>query len=131
MMQQQIVQQLKQMTANLGLPAMTGEQQAAYDNLMKKYMDKAVSLYPVDEMISDMSALYQKHMSREDVDAFIAFYGSPAGQHLLEAQPAIMKEYMPIVMSRMQERSKALTDEMTKDIQDFAKSAGAGGTGTK
>jgi hypothetical protein len=29
----------------------------------------------------------------------------------------MMKEYMPLVMSRMQERGKALNEEMMKDMQ--------------
>jgi hypothetical protein len=55
------------------------------------------------------------------VDAFIAFYATPAGQHLLDAQPAIMQEYMPLVMSRMQVRSKALSEEMMKEVGDILK----------
>ena len=34
---------------------------------------------------------------------------SPAGQHLLDAQPKIAQEYMPLVMQRTQERTKTLT----------------------
>jgi hypothetical protein len=85
---------------------------------MKKYMEKAMSLYPADERIADLSGIYQRHLSREDVESVIAFYSSPAGQHMLELSPAVMKEYVPLVMSRMQERSKALTDEMKKDMKD-------------
>jgi hypothetical protein len=73
-------------------------------------------------MLEDMSGLYQRHLSGSDVDAFIAFYASPAGQHLLDAQPAIMQEYMPLVMSRMQQRSKALNDELMKEIDEIVKS---------
>ena len=57
------------------------------------------------------------------MDAFIAFYQSPAGQHLLDAQPAIMQEYMPLVMNRMKERSKALTDDLMKDMAEFSAAA--------
>jgi hypothetical protein len=84
-------------------------------------MQKAFSLYPVSEMLDDMSGLYQRHLTRSDVDAFIAFYASPAGQHLLDAQPAIMQEYMPLVISRMQERSKTLNEEFVKEMAEIAK----------
>jgi hypothetical protein len=56
------------------------------------------------------------------VDALIAFYSSPAGQHLLDAQPIIMKEYMPMVMKRTQERSAALIEGLTNDLEQLAKS---------
>ena len=116
MMQQQISQQMKSMTTSMPGGSMTPEQQAAFDKLMKKYMEKAMSLYPADEMIADMSSIYQRHLSKEDVDTMIAFYVSPAGQHLLELTPVAMKEYIPLVMGKMQERTKALTDEMKKDM---------------
>jgi hypothetical protein len=50
------------------------------------------------------------------VDAYIAFYGSPAGQHLLNLTPVMMQEYMPMAMKRVQETTKTLTDDMTKEM---------------
>ncbi len=63
---------------------------------MGKYIQKAMTIYSAEDMIEDMTAVYQRHLTGADVDAMIAFYSSPAGQHLLDAQPSIMKEYMPI-----------------------------------
>jgi uncharacterized protein len=97
----------------------TTEQQEQLDRLMHKYMEKAVNLYPIDEMLADMTGLYQRYLTREDVDAMLAFYSSTAGRHLLDAQPKIAREYMPLVMSRMTERSKALTAEMMKDMAEL------------
>jgi uncharacterized protein len=109
----QVREQLRTMSADSKL---TQDQRAAMDRLLHKYVDKAESLYPVDEMIDDASGLYGKYLSREDVDALIAFYSSAAGQHLLDAQPKIAQEYMPLVMRRTQERTKTLTAEMMKDL---------------
>ena len=122
MVQQQMNMQMKEVLRQTpGAKQLTPQQQAALDDLMKKYMEKAQALYPADEMIADAATVYQHHMSRSDVDAYIAFYGSPAGQHLLDAQPAIMKEYMPLVMDRYQSRSKDLYADLAKDMQDFIK----------
>lgn len=119
MVQQQVQAQMHEMASKMpGRKPITSEQQAAIDKMMNKYMEKALNLYPIDEMIDDMTGLYQRHLSHSDVDAFIAFYSSSAGQHLLDQQPAIMQEYMPIAMKRIQERSKALTDDMAKDMQE-------------
>lgn len=123
MVQQQVKAQMQGMAAKL--PAgkqLTPEQQAAVDKLMDKYMKAALDLYPADEMLNDLTILYQRHLSRTDVDAFIVFYESAPGQHLLDAQPAIMREYMPIVMNRVRERSKTLNVEMTRDMQEMIKS---------
>jgi hypothetical protein len=42
--------------------------------------------------------------------------------------PVIMQEYMPVVMQRVQERSKALTAGMSKDITDVLKSSAPAAT---
>jgi hypothetical protein len=73
-------------------------------------------------MIADMSGIYQKYLTRSDVEGIIAFYGSPAGQHMLDMQPMIMKESMTIAMQRVQDRIKPLIDGMTKEMEDVVKS---------
>lgn len=121
--QQQVHEQMSQMAASVpGGKQLSPEQQTAFDKLMDKYMHKASTLYPADEMIEDAMTVYQRHMSRADVDAYIAFYSSAPGQHLLDAQPVIMKEYMPVVSDKVQERTKQLYAEMAQDLQDFMKS---------
>jgi len=121
MIQQQIQMQFKEATSSLGGEPLTPDQQAQLDSLMHKYLEKAVNVVSIDEMLADMTTVYERHVSRSDVDAYIAFYQSPAGQHLLDAQPVIMQEYMPLAMSRMKDRSKALTDQMIADIGAFTK----------
>jgi uncharacterized protein len=137
MVEQQVREQMKEMlSATPGGSQLTPAQQAAFEKLMDKYLERARNLYPANEMIDDMATLYQRHLSRTDVDAYIAFYRSPPGQHLLDAQPVIMREYAPVVMSRYQERSKQLYADMENDVQEFIKSefppaAGSGPAGSQ
>lgn len=120
--QQQVHEQMEEMQAAIpNGKQLSPDQQAAFDKLTEKYLQKATTLYPADEMIEDAMTVYQHHMSRTDVDAYIAFYSSQPGQHLLDAQPVIMKEYMPVVTGKVQERTKMLYAEMAKDMQDFIK----------
>jgi hypothetical protein len=129
MIQQQVRQQEKEIAESQPESArMTPEQQAALDKVTDRYLEKAMNLYPVDEMLDDMAAIYQRHFTREDVDVYIAFYSTPAGKHLLQMTPVIMQEYMPVVMQRVQERSKALTAGMSKDITDVLKSSAPAAT---
>jgi hypothetical protein len=88
------------------------------------FMEKVKNVFSIDEMLEDMTTIYQRHFTRNDVDALIAFYSSPAGQHLLNEQPAIMREYMPVVMKRIGERTEQLNEQMTKDMEEAIKSAG-------
>jgi len=101
-----------------GDPTLTPEQKAAVDKVTAKYMDAAFKLYPMDEMVDDLVVVYQRHLTKEDVDAITAFYKSPAGQHLLDNQPAMMKEMMPATMKKMQERAQGLTAQYSKDLKE-------------
>jgi len=118
MIKQQFQTQLKQISSTLppGKRVMP-QDQAALEKVMDKYMQKAIELYPVDEMLENAVPIYQRHISHDDADALIAFYSSPPGQHLLDQQPAIMQEYMQVVMTHMQDRTRRLTDEMTAEMQ--------------
>jgi hypothetical protein len=51
---------------------------------------------PVDEMIDAMVPIYQKHLSKEDLQAILTFYSSPVGQKLQREQPAMMQEGMQV-----------------------------------
>ncbi|HMG87411.1 MAG TPA: DUF2059 domain-containing protein [Terracidiphilus sp.] len=120
MVSQQIRGAMKQTEADL--PAgtkLTPEQHQQMQDVMSKYVGKAMDLYPADEMMADMTTIYQQHLSKDDVDGLIAFYSSPAGQHLLNAQPVIAKEYMPMVMEKVTERSQAMTKEMMKEMAEI------------
>lgn len=123
MVESQLKEQMQAMGAVSPGTKATPSQRAELDRLLRKYVERAVDLYPVDEMITDMTGLYQEHLTRDDVDAMIAFYASPAGQHLLDAQPKIAQEYMPLVMRRTAERSKTLTAEMMKDMAALKQSS--------
>jgi hypothetical protein len=124
MIQGQVAAQTRQLASGLpGGRQPTPEEQKRLEAVQQKYMKLALEVYPVDAMIDDVSEIYRRHMSRSDVDAFIAFYSSPPGQHLLDEQPAIMKEYMPLAMKRVSERSKQLTDEMIKEMRPITQSS--------
>lgn len=119
---QQVHQQMAEMAAAIpGGKQLSPQQQEALDKLTDKYMEKAANLYPAAEMIDDAMTIYQRHMSRSDVDAYITFYSSTPGQHLLDAQPVIMKEYMPVVTDKVEARTKQLYTEMALDMQNFIK----------
>jgi hypothetical protein len=115
LMKQQFQNQVTLKTQNRP-GALTPEQQAALAALMSKYEQKALTVYSTDEMIADMSPIYQRHMTQTDVEAYIAFYSSPAGQRMVGLQPVVEKELMPVLMRQILAAQKELTDEMKKDI---------------
>jgi len=119
---QQFQEQVTLKTANRP-GALTPEQQAALTTLMNRYIQKALTLYSTEDMIADLSPIYQRHMTRKDVDAYIAFYSSPAGQRMVDLHPVIEKEYFPLIMRHIAAAQKELTDEMKKEIDACINSA--------
>lgn len=125
MIREQLNEQANEIMPHLpGNNKFTPEQERAVRGLLDKYNQKALHIYTPDEMMSDMTAVYQRHFTRDDVETFITFYTSPAGRHLLDAQPQIMKEYMPMAMQRVQERSAALAEEERREMNALIKSFG-------
>lgn len=120
LMHQQFDAQLKRMQKDHPeIASQTESQQQA--STVNKYMERVIGLYTSDEMMADMASIYQKHLTRSDVDGIIEFYSSPAGQHMLDMLPVIIQEYMPLAMQRTQEKIKLITDEMTKEMEAIAK----------
>jgi hypothetical protein len=126
MVQGQLRQQLRETVGDN--TKLSPDQRAAVEKLINNYIERSVNVYSIDEMLGDMTTIYQRYLTREDVDGMIAFYTSPAGQHLLNAQPKIAKDYMPVVMQRAQERSRALTTEMMKDLAAIKQQSAPSGT---
>ncbi len=119
---QQMDAQMKEASAKTGAQ-LTPEQQEAVRKVTGKFMEKAMHILTVDDMIDDMTAIYQRHFTKADIAAATDFYSSPAGQHMLAEQPAIMKEYMPVVMKRVNERMQSLFDEMKSDMEEALQEA--------
>jgi uncharacterized protein len=78
---------------------------------------------PVDGMLDDMVPVYQRHLTRSDVDAMSAFYSSPTGQKLLREMPAMTNESMQAAYPRIQalmdkvvERAKAMSKENEQKV---------------
>jgi len=119
MVQQQIQSAMKQTEESIPAGSKpTTEQREKMQAIMSRYVSKSMDLYPTDEMLTDMTAIYQKHLSKDDVEGLITFYGSPTGQHLLDAQPVIAQEYMPMVMGKVTQRSQVMMKEMMKEMAD-------------
>jgi uncharacterized protein len=81
-----------------------------FEARMNKMMDDMFKDLSVDELIDAMIPAYQKHLTRADVDAPIAFYSSPAGQKYRKKLPAIQADSM--------QSASGVTHNMTAKMQD-------------
>lgn len=86
------------------IPAPTPDQLKAINDIV----DQAFAEISMDDMIRDIVPIYQKHLTRSDVSALIAFYSSPVGQKLRREQGAMMRESMQATSAGQQQKMEAL-----------------------
>jgi hypothetical protein len=112
------------------MATLTAAQKAQVDALNKKYQDKAEDIFSVSEMMEDLTKIYMKHLNSVDAESLITFYSSESAQHLLDAQPEILKEYIPLMTARIAQKSETLHAEHKKEL-DALLASFKGGAGKK
>jgi len=98
------------------VPDATSEQLAKVD----KFAEDLFKGMPVDEMIDAMIPIYQKHLTKEDLDGILAFYASPIGQKLQREQPAMTQESMQVGGEIGRRRIGAMIQQMDEFIGKMA-----------
>src|SRR5450432_1359553 len=113
-----MAQQQKMMreTIKQRVPEITEEQLAKIEAMTKD----AVKDLPLEGMLEDSMPVYQKHLTKGDVDAMSRFYATPTGQKLLREQPAIAGESMQAMSPRMQKAMGAMMDRITATAKEEA-----------
>jgi uncharacterized protein len=62
----------------------------------------------LDDLFQDVVPVYQRHLSRADVEAAIAFYSSAAGKKIMREQPAMIRESMDATRAGQQKKMELL-----------------------
>lgn len=92
-----------------------------------KHLDDMWNNMPWDEMMQAMMPVYQKHFTKGDIAALLAFYNSLTGQKMLQELPAIMGEsmeaMMPIMERYMESVKKQINDEFAEALKRSDKKA--------
>lgn len=70
-----------------------------------------------DDLITDVVPVYQKHLTRSDVQTMIAFYSSPAGKKIMREQPAMIKESMQATAAGKQKKMEVLLARLDLRVQ--------------
>jgi hypothetical protein len=64
-----------------------------------------------------MVPVYQKHLTKGDVDALVAFYSSPTGKKFLIEMPAITSESMQAITPLVQKTMGDASDRLAKEVE--------------
>ena len=74
-------------------------------------------------MLDAFIPVYQKHLTKGDVDALVVFYGSPTGQKVLKEMPAMMGEGTLATMPMMRKHIEAMQQRMQLEVAEMLKEA--------
>jgi len=112
----QVLQQMKSMNheqIKKHDPQVTDEEIAKLDAMSDQYLKDI----PIDGMLDDMVPVYQKHLTKADVDAMVGFYSSPTGQKILTEMPAMTAEGLQAMQPRMRKMMEEASEKMEKMTQ--------------
>ncbi len=121
-MQNAILEQYKPMIEKMSgdvLNRMTPRQRQRFNDIVSDMMADSLKAYPPEDMLRDMVPIYQKYLDKSDVEAMIAFYSTPTGQKLLDNQPKIAREFMAVLVPKMQERMQESMQKMQDRVRDL------------
>jgi hypothetical protein len=96
------------------IPNITEEKLASYDSVI----DENMRDLPLDDIISDMVPIYQKHLSNADVNTMVAFYSSPTGQKVLNQMPEMTTEAMQAASGRIEQHQRETMDKLEKMLKE-------------
>jgi len=106
-----------------------------YETKLNKMMQDMFKEMPWEEMMQAMVPAYQKHFTKGDMDALIAFYSTPTGQKVLHEMPGLMADSMQVVMPFMQQQIEKMTgrlqEEETAMLKDAEKAPPSSGAARK
>lgn len=91
-----------------------------------KSIDEMLKNFPVDEMLDAMIPIYQKHLTKSDIDGLVAFYSSPTGQKIIKELPAITAESMQASSGIAQKMAARMMQRVQDDVAQLQKSGDGG-----
>ena len=92
-----------------------------FESRVMKTVDEIWKNAPMDDMLQAMVPSYQKHFTKGDLDAMIAFTSSPTGQKVLRELPAVMAEGMQAMQPILQKQMEATRRRIEQEADAAAK----------
>ena len=71
--------------------------------------------------MQSMVPVYQKHLTKGDIDSIVGFYSTPTGQKVLREMPAMMAEAMQAMMPLIRSHMDAMKEHMQREVAQMMK----------
>src|SRR6185312_4518767 len=90
--------------------------------IIDSMFDDSFKTINIDELLSLMVDIYQRHLTQADVDGIAAFYEGPVGQKYLTEQPAMIQESMQVSQQYALTKTQAASAMMQQKMREFIES---------
>jgi hypothetical protein len=94
-------------------------------NKLNLLVDTAFEDIQLEDFIDVMIPVYQRHLSKSDIEEMIRFYSGPTGQKLLREQPQMMQESMQAAQKVQQAKMDSMMDRIERKMKVSDDDAGA------
>lgn len=101
-----------------------------FEAKMDDMIDQTFDNMPIDDLLQVTIPVYQKHFTKGDMDALVAFYTSPTGQKMVKELPEITAESMQASSGIIQKMMAQTTQRIQEQIAQAQKQS-AGSTKDK
>ena len=108
-----IQQSLSQATSRLGAN-LSDEDKAALMAMQSKTMDQTFSAITSPEMRSAMAKIYSEVFNKDELNYMASFYGTPAGQAMVDKTPEVQQKMMGVMMPMIMKNSQAAQKDMAE-----------------
>jgi uncharacterized protein len=105
------------------MPDITPAQKKQFEEMIDDVMQTALGPAAMKEMLEATIPVYQKHLTKADLDAMIGFYSSPTGQKILQEQPAMVQESMEASAGIQQRIARSMFQKIDERIAKMAEAA--------
>jgi len=94
---------------------------ADFESRTDKMMDDMIKNFPTDDLLAAMEPVYEKHLTKGEVDALVAFYSTPTGQKILNDLPAMTSEAMQAGVGVAQKMMAKMTQRVQDEVAQMQK----------
>jgi hypothetical protein len=102
------------------MPNITAEQKKQFTDMVEDVMRQSLGTQATQEMLAATIPVYQRHLTKGDLDAMVAFYSSPVGQKILHEQPAMVQESMEASAGIQQRIARAMFQKIDERVAKMA-----------
>jgi hypothetical protein len=102
------------------MPDATPELKKQFREMLDEVMQQSLGPAVINEMLEATIPVYQRHLTKADLDAMVAFYASPVGQKILHEQPAMVQESMEASSGIQQRVARSMFQKIDERMEKMA-----------